>query len=212
MAKDKKRNKKPQNNASGFHMPDVSLGLYSYNGNTLIDTEDYNEVLQNRDLPPVPERRYGGEGGLLLTIGRLFFDMSGEGRGGQMQRGAYITSFGYGHGEFNIGYVWKKNRLFRFYPMLGVGGAGSAIHTEKKEGIGDERNLEPLRTEVNAVLQHIGLGLDFTPRLGPIRFFLGIRAGYAHPRYTTPPATPHRDRVKVGGFYLRFIWGIAFQR
>ncbi len=210
MAKGKRQNKEPQKDNS-TRIPNVSFGLYNYNGNALIDADDYNTVLQNRDLPPVPERRHGGEGGLLLTIGRLFLDMSGEGRGGQMQRGAYITSFGYGYGEFNIGYVWKKNRLFRFYPLLGIGGTSSAIHTEKKEGIGDERNLEPLRTELSAIVQHIGLGLDFIPKLGPIRLFIGLRAGYVHPRYTTPITTPHRDRVKVGGFYVRFIWGIAFQ-
>jgi hypothetical protein len=138
----------------------------------------------------------GGGGGLMITRGNVVIDTSGAGMSGVDED---QNSFGYGQGTLNLGYVVAQNRLFRLYPLFGIGGAGGGMAVQPQEDGADEAADRPGAFVISA-----GVGLDVSFRVWRMNLLSGLRAGLIL-EITQPLNLTVKPRLQViTGTGLRF--------
>ncbi len=121
------------------------------------------------------EAPQGGGGGLMVTLGKAVIDSSGAGMSGVDDD---QDPFGYGQGTLNLGYVVAQNRLFRLYPLVGIGGAGGGIAVKPQEDAEDDAagaGEKPDRP--GAFVVSAGVGLDVSVRVWRASLLGGLRVG-----------------------------------
>ncbi len=127
---------------------------------------------QGHEMSKAPQ---GGGGGLLITRGKVVIDSIGSGAGGMSDD---ERSFGYGQGLLNLGYILAQNRLFRIYPLLGVGGGGGGEANEAETDQQDELSEDAHPVEqIGFGMFNAGLGIDLTLRFWRLSLFAGLRVG-----------------------------------
>lgn len=160
------------------------------------DTGNVNLALWQNQLPILPEKRNGGGGGMVVTRGRWVFGGNGGGAGGLNRDGTAVTSFGFGYGSSDIGFIMARTGWFRAFPFVGVGGGGIGARANPDEEADSSSNTDAADFSVSSWggLFNVGIGLDFTPSIGirGLRLVFGLRIGYSYaplqnvPDDTTP--------------------------
>jgi len=145
--------------------------------NARVDTADAEEKLSKAGYPPVGEWQ-GGGGGFMTVKDKLVIEGSGYGEGSQTAVGDYETHAGQGHGGAAVGYILKETRLFRLYPLIGMGGGGGGIAVSDAA----QRSKPAFEIGGGSALLWAGIGVDLClPLVSRLRLIVGLRAGVQIP-------------------------------
>jgi len=132
-------------------------------------------------------------GGFYGVKDRIVADQEGSG-GGQIQRyeGQNLIVGG-GEGSFNYGFMFKRGKRLRIYPLIGIGGDGSGAVIER-----DGESVAASGSGGMHYMAGIGIEIKVGGRLGVV---LGIRAGYLRHVIGTPMRRPFVRFTFGGGIF-----------
>ncbi len=170
-----------------------SIGSYY----TIFESPSAQEEIQFQLKGQEYESPQGGGGGLFITRGKVIIDGIGSGAGGMDDN---ERSYGHGQGSLNLGYVLAQNRLFRIYPLLGVGGGGGGGAAEAETDQEGELSEGAYPAEQFGFgMFKAGLGIDLTLRFWRLSLFGGLRVGVG--------IQVDQDKAIVPRPFLRVIMG-----
>jgi len=171
--------------------------FYGSWGRNRIDTAPAQPRLERKGMP-TPPIAYSTLGGGLYGAhgGRLITEMTAHGGGDVSVEGTQQINAGGGGGFMNVGYLLKRGRYFRLYPLIGIGaGAAGALIAEsdsdKSVGVGG-----------GGPILNFGLGLEL--KLGRR---LGVMAGLRIGLLVTPYEIAGGTRTITP--YAHFIGGLG---
>ncbi len=201
----------PQSQPDASPLRHMTITPYYQHDTRGFDTGNVNLALRRQQRPILPDKRNGGGGGMVVTRGRWVFGGSGGGAGGRNREGDDITSFGFGYGSSDIGFIMARTGWFRLFPFVGVGGGGigaMAYPDEEADGSANPDSVDSFSVSSWGALFNIGIGLDFTPSIGirGLRPVFGLRIGYSYaPMQNVPDDTT--PAFLMSGPFIRGVVG-----
>lgn len=118
----------------------------------------------------------GGGGGMVVSVGPLVFDTGGTGGTSTIPSEGGVTEVSFGMGHLSFGPTLLQNRLWRVYPLVGIGGTGGTVENKAKTEGTEE--TKPAESSWGGFVMSMGLAIDFTLQLWMIGVLIGIRIGY----------------------------------
>ena len=132
-------------------------------------------------------------GGFYGVKNRVVADQDGSGGGQVEKHGDHNLIVGGGEGSFSYGYMFKRGKRLRIYPLVGIGGDGSGAVLEKGGST---------ITATGGGGAHYMMGVAIEIKVGGrLGFVFGIRAGILRHVIGTPMRRPFVRFTFGGGIF-----------